>query len=311
MVGCGWRVTIDSVAEVVNVINALRAEGGYALTHTGAAERVDGSQFSWDQYQELESALFDFLSFSRGSWSGAILPCAELPTGGASFSAWEVPKLSVWKQNEPWFSLFHTGALPTLFPGFVARWSDPRWREAVQFAVHAYVESNTQSGSMESSILLGQITLELLAAAILVEEHGRVPVADFNNSRVWPAMRKFRELLGYCGIPTAIPATLGHLTAAAGSQGWADGPQALTQTRNKIAHSSLPNLRLLSAITSDLKSELRTLTLWYVELVLLWWFNYSGGYRSRVDPPPAHIEQQVPWAPPPPPPPAPAVPAQS
>lgn len=154
---------------------------------------------------------------------------------------------------------------------------------------------------MESSIILGQITLELLSAAIFVEEHGVASATDFNNSRIWPAMRKFRELLVFSGISTAIPPTLSHLTTAAVPQSWADGPQALTQTRNKIAHSSLPNLRRLSAINSELKCELRTLTLWYVELVLLWWFKCTDGYRSRVDPPAHYHENPVPWAPPSPP----------
>jgi hypothetical protein len=294
--GGGWRVTLDSLENVGKVIRDLKADGGYGLTHTGLAERNDGADFQWQQFQQLSEALFDFLSFARGSWSCDILPRGENANGGSGFFSWGVPKLSVWKNNDVWFSPLHASELPSVFPGFMTRWEDARWQEAVRFAVHAYVESNSQSGSIESSIILGQITLELLSAAILVEEHGVATAADFNNSRMWPAMRKFRELLSFCGIPIAIPPTLGHLTAAAVSQGWVDGPQALTQTRNKIAHSSLPNLRKLSAITGDLKSELRTLTLWYVELVLLWWFNHTGGYRSRVDPPEGHVENPVPWA---------------
>lgn len=298
--GGGWRTTLDSVENIQQVDDALKAEGGYGLTHTGSVERDDGTEYTWQSFVDFQWALLGFLSFVRGSWVGVIVPKAQTNSGSDSFSSWQLPKLSIWKSNDTWFSPLHSQEMVTLFPGFMNRWNDSRWRDVTAYAVDAYVESNSQSVSMESSILLGQITLELLAAAVLVEERSIVSPADFYNSRMWPAAKKFTELLNLIQVPVAIPPCLTHLTAAASGQNWSDGPTALTQTRNKIAHSTLPNLRRLSAITSDLKFEIRQLTLWYVELALLSWFGYSGGYRNRLDPPFHHIENQVPWTPPPP-----------
>jgi hypothetical protein len=301
LIGGGWKITLDAVSDIANIIKALKAESGFAITHVGNIEREDGGTFFDADIATLEEFLFDFLSFARGSWSAAVLPTYVNAAGTVLFERWAVPRLAPWRAKESWFSPMHAHELANLFPGFWNRWIDPRWTGAVRFAIHALVESNAEPISMEASLLLSQIALELLSAAILVEDAHVVTSTDFGKSNIWPAKRKFTELLGHCGIPTAIPPQLTHLTAAAAAKAWVDGPTALTQTRNKIAHSSLPNLVALSGVTADVKNDLRTLALWYVELVLLWWFGYQGGYRNRIDPLVNHFQEDlVPWAPPPP-----------
>ena len=90
----------------------------------------------------------------------------------------------------------------------------PRWNEAVRFAIHAYVECNSNPMSVEASLILGQIALELLSAAILVDDLSLHLLTDFEQARIWPAARKLSALLDQCGIPTALPPSLTQLAAA-------------------------------------------------------------------------------------------------
>ncbi len=300
LLGGGWKITLDAVSPITTVIQALDAESGYGLTHVTDVAREDGATFSSADVLSVEDALFDFLSFARGSWSGVVLPNETDSAGNVVFEQWFVPRLAPWRTKNSWFYQTHPAELVNVFPGFWARWSNPQWRDAVKFAIHALVESNSEPISMEASLILAQVALELLSAVILVEDLKRITPQDFDKKNLYPAYRKFQALLTECGIPLTIPPTLVHLSAVAVANNWSDGPTALTQTRNKLAHASLPNLKKLYSITPQVKSDLRTLALWYVELVLLWWCGYKGGYRSRVGPLlPPYQENTVPWALPP------------
>jgi len=58
------------------------------------------------------------------------------------------------------------------FPGFLKLWQDDSWEEVTRVAIHWYIEANAQAGSIEGSIVLTQTAFELLASAVLVENHG-------------------------------------------------------------------------------------------------------------------------------------------
>ncbi len=52
-----WIVTIDARSDLGDVLQSMRASGGYAVTHTCKLERRDGRAFSFARCQQLLTCL--------------------------------------------------------------------------------------------------------------------------------------------------------------------------------------------------------------------------------------------------------------
>ncbi len=184
------------------------------------------------------------------------------------------------------------------FPGFYKRWTEEAWKETLLLALHWYVESNMCAGGVEGSVVLAQSAFELLAWTLLVEERRVLSEESFQPGKL-PAMDKMRLLFSACGIPLAIPGSLGQLADFAKANGCSDGAQTLTQVRNTLVHSNPKKRRKLFDADSSVREEASELGLWYLELVLLYLFAYRGQYsnRLRTDCWRGEEVESVPWAP--------------
>ena len=68
----GWRIIIDAVKKISELIKELKASSGYAITHVVKVERSDGETFSSDEANKQLEALNWFLSFARGFHTSTI-----------------------------------------------------------------------------------------------------------------------------------------------------------------------------------------------------------------------------------------------
>jgi len=248
----------------------------------------------------LLDALYYFLSFARGGWSPALLPVGLDAQGNQVWERWDYRSTSDWRFRPSWFPEHSADSLADAFPGFMRLWKDPDWNQSLRVAIHWYIASNAQAGAIEGALVLQQLAFELLSSRLFVEERGTYTEQDFNNSKVFPAARKMRLLLGEAKIPTTIPNHLNMLTELANQEGWQDGPQALTRLRNWITHPTGGNRLSLGGVSLQTRFEAFSLALWYLELTLLWLMEYRGNYVNRLT---AHYKgdhEMVPWAPTPP-----------
>ena len=178
------------------------------------------------------------------------------------------------------------------FPGYMRKAADPVWAEPVRLALYWYVESNGDAGGVEGSIILTQAAFELLAHVLLVEVLKEIKADPF---RKMEASKKIGRLLTHCGIPLEIPPSLAALRSWATDK---DGPQAFTEIRNGLVHANPKKLEKLNQVSLDGRRDAWQLGLWYLELVLLRLFDYTGTYANRLNPPdyrPPPVER-VPWA---------------
>ena len=58
----GWKTTLDLIAGARDNIKRLKETGGFAITHAGRVERVDGTTFSISEAQDAISFLHVFFS---------------------------------------------------------------------------------------------------------------------------------------------------------------------------------------------------------------------------------------------------------
>ena len=181
-----WKIVLDPVQILGELIKALNSQGGFALTHTGSLRRADGGEFSYGEADDLLEALY-FLSFCRGFWCGPILAAVRLNDVNV-WQEWTHTRLTPWKYVESWFPQHNVvnsvHEINQAFRGFMARWEDDLWKEPVKHSIHWYVESNIGAGGIEGAIVLTQTALELLGWLYLVEDP---------RTRSWQCNRFQRE----------------------------------------------------------------------------------------------------------------------
>ena len=278
-----WRITLDALEDGARIYDELRAVGGFSVTHVGKLERLDGKKFAPKHAKTISKALFRYLSFCRGTWVAPMLPVGFDENGQRVWEHWLGWKIERWRNVVSWFDSHSEEGLSSGFPGFYARWQTEQWEEALRFANHWYVEATMSSGGQEGSIILAQAGFELLGWTYLVEEKQALSDRAYE---ILPAADKLRLLLTMCGIPAAIPASLSKLATAAKAAGnqWRDGPQAITEVRNALVHGSPAKREKLFGTdeTASVVHQAWTLSLWYLELLMLRLCGYQGKYSNRV-----------------------------
>ena len=160
-------------------------------------------------------------------------------------------------------------------------------------ALYWYVECNSIRNA-EGSIIIVQAALERLAYVCLVQETKQLTSKQFKGRR---ADEKLRLLLAHFGIPTEIPPHLPHLLSLATQENWSDGPKTWIELRNNIVHPEHRWEPGFSSIPVAVMEDLLNLGMWYLELVLLALFGYSGEYHNRLRRE-VHLSriERVPWA---------------
>src|SRR5207247_6477093 len=96
MSAAGWRVTIDRRPDLDKTIQHVAKVGGYATTHVGRLERVDGSLFSRSRATELLDGMYWFCSFVNSSSCGPLLSVGYDKDGLATWSQWGVRSTARW-----------------------------------------------------------------------------------------------------------------------------------------------------------------------------------------------------------------------
>lgn len=290
----GWAVIIDSFKETENHLKILKAHGGYAITHIGRVARLNGENFSAEEGLDFLEILSDFLSFVRG------IRIAPLLLVGYDTSDQPVWKVWASSNSAPWWQPVHNWAwglsaemIAEAFPGFY-HWRQS-WREEAKLAIYWYLM--TEPTKAESSIILAQSALELLAWVYLVEKEKVFTEDEFEKKE---ASKKINRLLEKLKIPKSIDSRLNALAQYSNQfdvKFRNNGAYALSKVRNDMAHLSTSNRQSLFNTSSSVTIQAAKLIRWYLELSFLSLSNYQGFYCNCL---PQHISwgnrELVPWS---------------
>jgi hypothetical protein len=293
----GLRVTLDRAMPFGDPLeDEISRDGGYAITHVGVVERVDGSALSVKDGEPVLDCLGHYLSFCRGSWTYPVLLCAEDVEGTVVGQSWELNHtIDRFKQTRPWLPRnVPVGAqMLEAFRGYANVWFSTLWGDAIRIATQWYVESST--GAVEKSIILTQAALELLAWTRLVEETHALTKETW-ESKSMSFSKKLRRLLDDSSIPLSVPTGLDRLLAYSGTYGVSDAPDALTLVRNALVHPS-PSKRKRLHEHPRAAIDAWALGLWYLDLIILHICAYKGTYSNRtLGGWPTEDAMAVPWA---------------
>ena len=284
-----WKVELKSFPETRDSLKTLIAEGGYSLTHVGCVEKVDCTTFSGKESYEQLNALRAFFSFAKGVSCKPICAVGLDAFGERVWESWSSPT-EPWHQPPCWFEPHHSSQLMTLFQGFMRRWENDEWREALDEAIYWYLNANQSSRGIDAGIILTQAAIERLSYEFSVKYKRLFTVNAFKA--LW-ASDKFRLLFSSLGIPLDIPADTPELRQLATNteMNWIDAPHAVTEIRNSLVHPEHKRRsRLERAYYDGWK-----LGLWYLELAILAICGYSGTYANRLKQRWTGQVENVPW----------------
>jgi hypothetical protein len=284
-----WKVELKSLISTRENIKALKEDGGYRLTHIGGIQKADGTLFSGKDANECMKALRFFLSFAKGGWCEPICAVGFDASDNRVWESWSSPR-EPWHTPLSWFDPHSSSQLVALFPGFMTRWTDDDWCEALHEVIYWYLNANNSLRGIDAGIILTQAAIERLSYEYSVKDKRLVTVKGFKD--LW-ASDKFRLLFSSLGIPLDISAATPELKnlASTGQMNWLDAPHALTEIRNSLVHPEHERRGQFGTAYY----EAWNLGLWYLEMGILSICGYSGTYGNRMKQQWVGQVENVPW----------------
>ncbi|MDE2715775.1 MAG: hypothetical protein OXI33_02025 [Chloroflexota bacterium] len=256
-------VQISPVPNFIELENALRKDSGYAVTHRGIVQCIEGESFSMEDARILRWGLEHFLSFACGTQCRATNIVGFDAEGNEAWKQWGSYHVNLWSKRLSWSDLTIRGALTGIFERF---WMEYRKsKEHLDRILGWYVYSNETSAA-DLSIVLNQTVLEILTSLMPSGEEG-----ESRGTRIVKMLRNQ-------GIDLQIPDVCSKLKALAAQHGFEHGPRTLAEIRNSMVH---PN-ESVEMDSIDAYYEAKQLGLWYIDLLLLRMFEYEGEYVSRL-----------------------------
>jgi len=293
-----WRAVIDSDVSLRDQLRASATGSGYVVSHEVRLEAV-GRLLTPDLAAQYAQQLVDFLSLVTGCSTGALVITGYDAEDAEVWSCWQAP------QVEPYAGL-QRSALPQFF--FVdgeAMVQSPQMNGASQRYVdlvegdQSAIVSRLRSwylalgdSSATNALIFAAAGLELMTYQHLVIHQG-LSAGGFDKLT---AADRLRLLLADLGASKAVPETLAGLSTLVAQQaktgGEADGPWAVVDFRNGIAHPPVRKKRT-HVEDAELVFEAALLGNWYLDLAVLHYLGYEGPYINRVSS--SRLPEHPPW----------------
>jgi hypothetical protein len=262
----GWEIEVSAVTTLHEIEKKLKAEGGYAITHTGTVKRLDGGDFAAQDVEPLLSALRWFLSFARGAFCGLTLVVGKDAKGQPAWEQWGTHRVTEWfDPPASWFDSMNGYILADAFPGFWKLFQEQE--RFVRTVVGLYLNANLGSHGVgyDLGLILTQAALERFSYRETGKAGERIAKALRNIGISEEALRISPE-----GCP--------ELAVLGSRHGWKHGPHALVAMRNNLVHP----LDKYGNVSSRAYYEASNLGQWYLELALLRKSGYEGKCGNRL-----------------------------
>ncbi|MBC8147245.1 MAG: hypothetical protein H8E98_04600 [Bacteroidetes bacterium] len=289
-----YRITIDRRHKYDDLKSSLKTSGGYILLYDGEIQVKKGSSNTLG-FEEIRSCLSGFFSFLNGR-RVSLLFLHGIHEGKMIWCDFTPKQSDLHQEVFSWPLSFSIEGLDTLWANFDKLWTDKGNSDFLNTVLHWYLEANTNSGYVEGSIIMVQTGLELIYNWLIIEKKKIIIGKDSEDIQ---ASNKIRLVLSQMMIPFEIPKGFpGILKYSKTNKDILDGPELIVMLRNAIVHSQKDKRKKLASIPSDVRFEALHLSLWYLELAILYLLNYQGKYANRCLTEGIQIdkEQLVPWA---------------
>jgi hypothetical protein len=271
-----WTIILDEVPGADGFHEDLRNRGGFAFTHIARVQRTSGDRFTTDELKELVEAFTYFCWLCAEARCGPVLPVAFDVDDRPVWSRWNTAWVESFPNCPTWLDEVHADEAEALFPGFMARFNDPYWRQVLVHAINYLIEAG-RPHTIDRAVVMAQVLLEAASYSWLVEE---LKCRTHDRFERKTSAQNIRAMVTRMGIPVSTPKRFTALAKTRTSKGHkADGPAALVVKRNEVVHRRASTTR---AKEYDSRIEAWRLGAWYSELTVLRICGFNGLYRSRL-----------------------------
>ena len=268
-----WHFVVDMRQDRTPARERLQRDGGYAFTHVGTLDRIDGEPMPVDEVTLALERLASYLSFVRGAYVAVALPVGFDTDRQPCLIDWTTRRDSPWREGWACFDRTQAADFESLLASFVTKCHDPLWQQVLPRAFDYYVSANDPL-NVEIAVSTSQMALELLAWAVLHE--GKLVTTTQFKSKSFNAEHRIERLLQEAKIPLGLDPSLKHLLARSPTGGWRNGAHAITCMRNTIVHPTAKK----PTFPIDAWVDAWRLSQWYLALLLLWLLDHQGGLRQ-------------------------------
>jgi hypothetical protein len=283
----GWKVTLDVRPDHDRVWTDLHKAHIYVMTHVMELRRADEATFTATEAEPVLTALHVGVSFALGRWAAPMLPVGE-GANGEVWESWRVPHCDPARETSPgWWDQRHT-SLADFLDRVVRAFADPDRLPALRLQMMLGISAMNDRGFVEQRVMMGAAGLEhimwqtmVLGGRMSEEQYlGRGPY----RGRGPQAHDLLRTVLTDAQIPIDIDAQLLAVIARFVTDERAqygpvlDGPDVVTQIRNRLVHPKAAQERLYRQ--DGLVAEVWLLARYYLVLLILHSLGYQGSYRD-------------------------------
>lgn len=272
-----FTIFIDKIPDFKSKLDLLKENGGYQILYNGKII-VHKKSYNFKQAHEILNIIGHFLSFISGKKNAptfltAIHDDVILYTDFTGYAN------HMYEYRASWSNELSTSYINDLFLNFHDIWkSNADNKSFLVYIIHWYTEINCNSGYSEGSLIMAQTALELLYNWLIVENKRLIIGKDSENIS---AANKMRLLISHLSINYDVPEKFTNLEKFKNDNKCIDAIDAIVQIRNAIVHSQEEKRKKLSEIHSLVIYEAVQLSLWYIELSLLYILKFTDEYTNR------------------------------
>lgn len=272
-----FEINIDKDFSYKDKFNLLKEEGGFHILYNGEINFIKGS-VNFTQIKELMEILGNFLSFVSGKKNSPLFLSA-IHQQDILYQDFTGYHNYAYEFRPTWSNTYTTSYLNDIFQNFYEIWSTNSDNKFfLSSIIHWYTEINCNSGYSEGSLILAQTALELLYNWLVIENKKLIIGKDTENIS---ASNKIRLLISQLSISYEVPAKFQRLEKYRTESKLPDAVEAIVQIRNAIVHSQEEKRKKLSEIDSMTIYESVQISLWYIELSLLYILKFDNKYSNR------------------------------
>ncbi|RNI27902.1 hypothetical protein EFA69_17585 [Rufibacter immobilis] len=268
---------IDKCYNYNDTKDLLKTNGGYILQYSGELTSKKGN-INLEEARKAFSCLNKFLTFLNGRRTSALFihGVYNEETIWSDFTPYLVDQ---YKSSFRWLPIDSSKKINLIWNRFSLLWQEVNSRDFLSTAIHWYIEVNNNTGFTTGSIVTAQIALELLYNWTIVENKKLLIGKDAENIT---AANKIRLLISFVGLDYEVPpAFKGLQEFIKNDKNLKDGPDAVVRIRNYIVHSQEDKRKILHLIPNKVLHEALQLSIWYIEMSLLFILGYKGEYHNR------------------------------
>lgn len=186
-------------------------------------------------------------------------------------------------------------AMEVVYLNLLEFWKKDDYKTMIRSAVNWYSEANSKPWyHSTTSMIISQSALEMFYNWYMIEKEN-ILRGDVRLS----AANKIRLLLSRLGIRNEVPkkyTEINKFLTDPKNKSEEDAIDATVLYRNAIVHGEFEKRTKLVNLSPKFKSEANNLSLWYLELCLLYTLGYNGRYVNRTTIEYSSDTEKVPWA---------------